>query len=60
VESLPGNLGEAVAVMERSAFVREALGEHIFKQLVTAKANEWHEHIAMVYPWEVDPYLATY
>jgi glutamine synthetase len=60
IDSLPGNLGEAVEVMERSAFMREVLGEHIYKQLLAAKANEWHEYIAAVHPWEVDRYLATY
>jgi glutamine synthetase len=60
IDSLPGNLGEAVDAMERSPFVRHVLGDHIYKHFLEAKAKEWHEYIATVHPWEIERYLATY
>ena len=60
IDSLPANLGEAIDAMERSSFVRQVLGDHIYKHFLEAKAKEWHEYIAAVHPWEIDRYLATY
>ena len=60
IDSLPGNLGEAIEVMARSRFVREVLGDHIFSHYVEAKRKEWAEYIARVHQWEIDRYLATY
>jgi len=60
IDSLPGNLGEAVDAMERSSFLRQVLGDHIYKHFLEAKAKEWHEYIAAVHPWEVERYLGTY
>ena len=60
IDSLPGSLGEAIKATEKSTFVREALGEHIYKHFLEAKTKEWREYIAAVHPWEVDRYLATY
>ncbi|NOZ85406.1 MAG: type I glutamate--ammonia ligase [Deltaproteobacteria bacterium] len=60
ITSLPGNLGEAIDVMAKSAFMKDLLGEHIFRQFIDAKNIEWSEYIAMVHPWEVDRYLASY
>ena len=44
---------------EGSELLREALGEHIFSNFVTAKRAEWGEYIAAVHPWEIDRYLTT-
>jgi len=60
IDSLPGNLGEAVEVMARSKFIREVLGDHIFKHFVEAKRAEWSDYIARVHAWEIERYLGTY
>ncbi len=60
IDSLPGDLGEAVDLLSKSRFIKEVLGEHIFKQFVEAKRAEWQEYIGLVHQWEVDRYLATY
>ena len=57
IRSLPANLGEAILQLEKSALIKEALGEHAFTQFIHAKRAEWQEYIAMVHPWEVDRYL---
>ena len=60
IDGLPMNLGEAVEVMSKSSFVKEALGEHVFKHFIEAKRSEWKEYIAEVHDWERERYLAKY
>ena len=59
IKSLPGNLGEALDALEKSAVMKEALGEHCFDQFIDAKRAEWQEYIAAVHPWELDRYLTS-
>ncbi len=59
IKSLPANLGEALDLFEKDTVLKEALGEHIFSNFVTAKRAEWSEYIAAVHPWEIDRYLTT-
>ena len=44
IRVLPRNLEEAVRTMEKSAVVREALGDHIFDTLVANKLKEVEEY----------------
>jgi glutamine synthetase len=44
IRTLPRNLEEAVRILEKSAVVREALGEHIFATLVANKLREVEEY----------------
>jgi len=59
IKSLPTDLGDAVDQLERSALMRETLGDHVFHQYVAAKRAEWQDYIASVHPWELDRYLKT-
>ena len=57
IESLPGNLAEALDAMEGSELVAEALGEHIFEWFLRNKRREWMEYKAHVSPWELRRYI---
>ena len=57
VEELPGSLAEAVAEVEKSALVREALGDHIFNKFLENKKIEWDEFRMHVSAYEIDKYL---
>ena len=57
IESLPGNLEEAVEEMKADPMIRDVLGEHVFGKYVEAKEKEWHEFSATVTEWELDRYL---
>jgi glutamine synthetase len=57
IPSVPGNLADAVAVMERSELVREALGEHVFEWFIRNKKAEWAEYKTQVSQFELDRYL---
>ena len=60
IDSLPGNLGDAIELTAKSKFARAVLGDHIFKHYVAAKRTEWSDYIARVHTWEIDRYLSTY
>jgi glutamine synthetase len=57
IRSLPSNLKEAIDEMEKSKFVRKALGAHVFENYIAAKNEEWNEYKAIVHPWEIEKYL---
>lgn len=60
IDSLPGNLSEAINEMRNDALVREILGEHIHTGYVHAKSAEWADYITKITQWELDRYLALY
>jgi glutamine synthetase len=57
IESLPGNLFEAVKETEKSTLVKEALGEHIFNKFLENKRIEWDAFRTHVSQYELDRYL---
>ncbi len=59
VGQLPQSLAEALAVMERSELVREALGEHIFEWFLRNKRTEWRGYKTHVSTFELERYLRS-
>ena len=57
IETLPGNLGEALDELEHSRVAREVLGERAFKRYLMLKRKEWFEYNVYVHPWERRRYL---
>jgi glutamine synthetase len=57
IQQLPRDLGEAITLLKRSAFVRDALGEHVFQYFIAAKEAEWQDYSAQVHEWETERYL---
>jgi len=57
IEELPGSLNVAIAQMEQSSLVREALGDHIFEKFVQNKRIEWDAYRSQVHRYELDRYL---
>jgi glutamine synthetase len=57
IQSLPGNLHEAVAEMEKSELMAETLGEHVFEWFIRNKRAEWAEYKTQVSQFEIDRYL---
>ncbi|GAB3691670.1 type I glutamate--ammonia ligase [Salinarchaeum chitinilyticum] len=60
IETLPANLGEAVAELEDDDVVTDALGPHVAEKFVEAKQAEYDEYKAEVSDWEIDRYLETF
>jgi len=60
IETLPGNLGQAVDALEADEVVYDALGPHVSEKFVEAKRQEFNEYIAEVSEWELDRYLEKF
>lgn len=60
IESLPESLHEAVAYMQKSDLVKEALGKNIFEYYIRAKEVEWDNYRTQVHQWEITSYLSKY
>ncbi len=57
IEILPGDLGEAIEVTEKSELVREALGDHVFNKFIENKKIEWDAYRTHVSEFELQKYL---
>jgi len=57
IESLPGNLLEAIQLTEKSELVKETLGDHIFQKFIENKKIEWDQYRTHVSQFELDKYL---
>ncbi len=57
IQELPGSLYEAVLEVEKSAVVKEALGDHIFNKFIENKKIEWDAFRTHVSAYEIEKYL---
>jgi glutamine synthetase len=54
IDTLPGNLSEAIAVARKSALLRETLGEETFEKLLRNKTAVWNDYRSVVTPYEME------
>lgn len=57
IDSLPGDLHEAISFTKKSELVKEALGEHIFDKFIANKEIEWDQYRIHVSQYEIDHYM---
>jgi glutamine synthetase len=57
IKLLPFNLKEALDSLEEDQVIREALGSHVFKNLVRLGRLEWEAYNTYVHPWEIERYI---
>lgn len=57
INCLPGSLIEAIEIAEKSDFLRQALGSHIYENLIYSKNFEWDEYRKQVHGYELKTYL---
>ncbi|MCX7815946.1 MAG: type I glutamate--ammonia ligase [Syntrophales bacterium] len=57
IVSLPGSLNQAITLCEKSALVRETLGNHIFEKFIENKRVEWDRFRTHVSQFEIERYL---
>ena len=60
IENLPESLHEAIAYMQKSDLVKEALGKNTFEYYIRAKEVEWDNYRTQVHQWEITSYLSKY
>jgi len=57
IEELPGSLIEAIEFAEKSELLKEALGDHIYRELIVSKRVEWDDYRIRIHPYEIEKYL---
>jgi glutamine synthetase len=57
IKTLPGSLDEAVALPEKSALVKRALGDHVFNAFIKNKKVECNQYRIQVTEYEIKKYL---
>ena len=57
IAHLPGNLNEALRLMESSELVADTLGDHVFEWFLRNKREEWSQYKAHVTQFELDRYF---
>ncbi len=60
VESLPGSLAEALALMQQDQLIMDTLGGHLAENFIEGKMKEWDEYRTRVSSWEVEKYMINY
>ncbi len=58
--SLPATLEEAIKCAEADPLIKEALGEHVYKNFIEGKKREWKEYSVQVTKWETDRYMINH
>lgn len=57
IRTLPANLKEALDHLENDKVIRDALGEHVFNNIMRLGNLEWEAYNIHVHPWEVERYI---
>ncbi|MFC1954777.1 glutamine synthetase family protein [Chloroflexota bacterium] len=57
IDTLPGNLWEALKLTEKSELVRKALGDHVLDAFIKNKKVEWDLYQTQVTEYELNRYL---
>ncbi|QRN49779.1 type I glutamate--ammonia ligase [Macrococcoides bohemicum] len=60
IEDLPSTLYTAIKAMREDGLMKDALGEHIYRQFVRSKGIEWDMYRLQVSEWEIEQYLKHY
>ena len=57
IESLPGDLNEAIEELEKAEYIKGVLGEHICEKYIEAQRSDWGAYRAQITNWEISEYL---
>lgn len=60
LDTLPGDLGEAIDELRNDEVIQAALGQHVYERYVEAKTQEWNEYRTHVSEWELNRYMTVY
>lgn len=60
IESLPGDISQAVQELLADEVIMSALGDHVLERFVEAKTIEWEVYRTQVHQWELDQYLKVF
>ncbi len=58
IDTLPGDLYEAILLTSKSKLIKETLGDHVFNKFLENKKIEWNNYRAQVTSYELDRYYS--
>ena len=58
--TLPDTLKDALEELEKDVFILDVLGEHVTRQFIKGRLEEWNEYQTRVSSWELEKYLVIY
>lgn len=59
-QRLPRTLGDAIAIFDDDAFIKDAIGAQMHASYSQYKHGEWERYAVYISPWEVEEYLRFY
>jgi glutamine synthetase len=60
IRTLPANLKEALDYLEEDKVVRDALGDHVFNNIMRLGNLEWEAYNTWVHEWEIERYINNF
>jgi glutamine synthetase len=60
IGNLPANLKEALDNLEKDRVIRDALGEHVFNNIMRLGSLEWEDYNTWVHDWEIERYINNF
>ncbi|UCF37908.1 MAG: type I glutamate--ammonia ligase [Acidobacteriota bacterium] len=60
IADLPSSLNQAVLQLRKDKVIQKALGDHIYRQFVVSKRQEWATYVQQIHQWELDTYLGVF
>jgi glutamine synthetase len=60
IKTLPANLKEALDCLEDDKVICEALGEHVFSNIMRLGNLEWEAYNTWVHDWEIERYINNF
>jgi glutamine synthetase len=60
IRTLPANLKEALDYLEEDKVIRDALGDHVFNNIMRLGNLEWEAYNTWVHEWEIERYINNF
>ncbi|OUJ19319.1 Glutamine synthetase GlnA [Methanonatronarchaeum thermophilum] len=60
IETLPGNLNEAINALKQDKTILNTLGNEVAEKFIMAKKTEWDQYKGYVTQWEINRYLEKF
>ena len=59
IESIPPTLGEALAAARGDSFIKDSMGDLLYRQYLAARESDWSNYCKLVTPWEIDNFILS-
>lgn len=59
IESIPPTLGEALAGTRSDSFIKDSMGDLLYRQYMAARESDWSNYCKLVTPWEIDNFILS-